>query len=156
MSEKHCLVLIKPDAIKRRLTGEIVARFERAGLVVQEMIARSPTPDMVRAHYSQLNNEVLIGVIDYFCSTKHEDGRSIPVIAIVFFGNNAIEICRKLVGVTQCSFALPGTIRGDFGNESYQNRKNLPMKRRAIRNLVHASDSPHAYEREYNVWFRFM
>ena len=151
---ERCLVLIKPDAVKRGLVGEFLSRFERAGLRIDMIRSFFPSEAMVRSHYFEItNNVVKDAIVRYFCETKYESGGLVPVVVVVLSGTNAIHVCRKLIGATQCSEASPGTIRGDFGTENYVSRDHLPKIQRAIRNLVHASDSERSFEIEYDVWF---
>lgn len=148
-----CLVLIKPDAVKRKLTGEILSRFERTGLQINVVKSVYPTPELVKRHYYAICVEdIKTSIVHYFCETKYEDGEAVPVIVALLSGFNAIQVCRKLLGATECSKALPGTIRGDYGTEDYESRKFSPKTNRAIRNLVHASDSPGAAMLEWKVW----
>jgi nucleoside-diphosphate kinase len=172
------LVLVKPDAFKRGLVGRIIARFERAGLNLDEMkIIKKPLTEIVKKHYPddkkwlrsigrktidtyKKYNFALIN--DLSTDDALEIGKLIrkwlvqyitsgPVVAIVIRGNHAIELVRKLVGNTAPLFAELGSIRGDFSIDS----PDLADKeKRAIQNLVHASGSVEEAEREISLWFK--
>ena len=177
MAIERTFVMIKPDGVKRGLIGEIISRFEKVGLKVvglkmfkfsRELAERfypseeewyRKVGEKTLGTYSEIgkdpkedfgtDNSVEIGkiikkwLVDFISSS--------PVVAMVLEGNRAIEIGRKLVGHTLPYKAMPGTIRGDFSVES-PDLANI--KKRAIINLVHASDSPETAEREIGLVFK--
>ncbi|MGB6607180.1 MAG: nucleoside-diphosphate kinase [Atribacterota bacterium] len=170
------LVLIKPDAFKRGLVGEIITRFERVGLRLEEMRIVNATTKIVERHYPDDKNWVrsvgkktvdtyqkynLNIVEDLGTDDALEVGNLVrkwlirqitsgPIIAIILSGNHAIEVVRKIVGNTVPLFAELGTIRGDFSIDS----PDLSAKeKRAIQNLVHASSTIEEAEREISLWF---
>jgi nucleoside-diphosphate kinase len=134
LAAERTLVLIKPDAIRRKLAGEILARFERRGLEI--VGARLLMVDRVLAgeHYAEHSEKPFFGeLVDFITSG--------PTLALVLQGESAISVVRTTMGATNPTEAAPGTIRGDFA---------LAMPD----NLVHGSDSAVSAEREIGLWFR--
>jgi len=171
MMEKS-LVLIKPDGVQRGLISEIIGRFERVGLKLIAIKMVHPTHDDVEKHYT-LTDEWMLGVYtkakakyesvgEKFPFTDHQSyGKSIknglvnflkssPVVAMVWEGETAVSLIRKMVGNTEPASAAPGTIRGDLSHDSYalSNSQNRP-----IRNLVHASGNIKEADHEIGIWF---
>jgi nucleoside-diphosphate kinase len=130
---ERTLVLIKPDAMGRRLAGEILGRFEQRGLTVRA--ARLTTVDRARAerHYAEHKEKPFFGELVEFIT-------SAPTLALVLEGESAVSVVRTTMGATNPVDAAPGTIRGDLA---------LAMPD----NLVHGSDSPESAEREIALWF---
>ena len=126
---QETLVLIKPDAVKRQLSGEILGRYERKGLVIKALkLLQVP-----RELYAEHKEKPFFGeLVDFITSG--------PVLAFVLAGDNAIVSVRALNGATNPVDAAPGSIRGDYA---------LTMDA----NVVHASDSPEAAAREIHLWF---
>jgi len=177
---ERTLVLIKTDAVQRGLSGEIIRRFERAGLSVIGLKLTKPSIEFARKHYAttdvqlkQMGNKTLstykeLG-IDPIKSLGTADSKEIgsmvhewnaeflasgPVIAIVLQGVHAIKKVRAICGATMPKDAQPGTIRGDFSSAS---PAIANMQKSAVYNLMHASDNendPKEPEREINHWFR--
>lgn len=144
--KEKTLVLLKPDAVQRNLVGEIVSRFERAGLKLVAMKLVLPTKDQAYTHY-KINPNLPQTILDHLANFLSAS----PVVAMVLEGNKAIPIVRKLVGSTEPLQSDVGTIRGDFTIDSY----DLADKDgRAVRNLVHASSSSEDAEKETKVWFK--
>ena len=175
---ERTLVLIKPDAFKRGLVGEIVSRFERAGLRLEETKIVNATTEIVGKHYPDDKNWIRsVGkkTVDtyqkYHLNITEDLGTgdalkigelvrkwliqqitSGPMIALILSGNHAVEAVRKMVGNTVPLFAEPGTIRSDFSIDSPE----LSMKeKRAVQNLVHASSTIEEANREISLWFEF-
>ena len=170
---EQTLILIKPDGVKRNLIGKIISRLEDSGLKVCALKMVWPDAKLAEQHYP-LDEEWAKAVFkktktafekenkefefsDYkkygkfIQDSLKEFIRESPVVALVVKGPHAIEIVRKMVGVTEPRQAAPGTIRGDFASiESYE-RSNAD--KRAVRNLIHASDSPENAQREISLWF---
>lgn len=132
MSERT-LVLIKPDAVRRGLVGEIISRFERKGLTVDALVLRTMDGELADAHYADHVSKAFYPPLRDFMTGG-------PLVAAIISGDEAITVVRSLVGATDGRVAAPGTIRGDL---SLSNRENL----------VHASDSPESAEREIKLWF---
>ncbi|MGC8555769.1 MAG: nucleoside-diphosphate kinase [Conexivisphaera sp.] len=132
-NEERTLVVVKPDAVSRGLVGEILSRFERKGFRIVELrmirLERNQAEDFYSPHKGKDFFEDLISFIT-----------SGPVVAAVLEGRNAIEAVRILIGPTDSSKAPPGTVRGDLG---------LGL----TANVIHASDSKEAFEREVEVLF---
>ncbi len=133
MAVESTLVLIKPDAVQRKLAGEILARFERRGLDVRA--AKFLTVDRALAdeHYAEHREKPFFGELVEFIT-------SAPTLALVLEGESAISVVRTTMGATNPTDAAPGTVRGDLA---------LAMPD----NLVHGSDSPESAQREIALWF---
>ena len=145
-TKERTLVLLKPDAVQRNLVGEIVGRFERAGLKIVAMKLVLPTKDQAYTHY-KINPNLPQNILDHLANFLSAS----PVVAMVLEGNKAIPIVRKLVGSTEPLQSDVGTIRGDFTLDSYD---LADADKRAVRNLVHASSSVEDAEKETKVWFK--
>ncbi|HKD97134.1 MAG TPA: nucleoside-diphosphate kinase [Micromonosporaceae bacterium] len=130
---QRTLVLIKPDAVRRGLVGRIVDRFEAKGLIIDAMVRRTMDAALADAHYAEHLDKPFYPPLKAFMTGG-------PLVAMVLEGDEAIEVVRALVGVTDGRKAAAGTIRGDM---SLSNRENL----------VHASDSPESAAREIKLWF---
>ena len=133
MALERTLILIKPDAMSRGLAGEILARFERRGLVVQEARLVRVDRDLAERHYAEHSEKPFFGeLVDFITSG--------PTLAFVLEGEGAIGTARKTIGATNPADADPGSLRGEFA---------LAMPN----NLVHGSDSPESAAREIALWF---
>src|SRR3954447_12847305 len=133
MAVEQTLILIKPDAVQRRLAGEILARIERRGFVVRAGKLLKVSRELGEAHYAEHREKPFFGeLVDFITSA--------PTLALVVEGEGAIATMRKTIGATNPAEATPGSIRGDFA---------LAMPN----NLVHGSDSPESAQREIALWF---
>jgi nucleoside-diphosphate kinase len=130
---ERTLVLIKPDAVRRGLVGEILSRFERKGLTIDVLVKREMDAELADAHYAEHLDKPFYPALKEFMTGG-------PLIAMILSGDSAIDVVRNLVGATDARKAAAGTIRGDLANS---NRENL----------VHASDSPDSAKREIALWF---
>jgi nucleoside-diphosphate kinase len=131
---ERTLVLIKPDAMQRGLTGEILSRLEGRGLRMIALRLFQMDEGLARRHYGEHEGKPFYeGLISYITAC--------PIVAAVFEGTNAVETVRKTMGATNPAAAEPGTIRGDFGLETG-------------RNLIHGSDSTESAKREVALFFR--
>ncbi|MDO8430504.1 MAG: nucleoside-diphosphate kinase [Candidatus Taylorbacteria bacterium] len=170
---ERTLVIIKPDGIQRTLMGEIISRYERAGLKLIAMKMMIPSPDLIEKHYTldpewrRVTGEKTIrgyknkGLeppnMDPFEITRILLGRLVkymtsgPIIPMVWEGAHAVAIIRKLTGGTEPLMSDVGTIRGDFVIDSYQ---MTDSDGRSLRNLVHASGSVKEAEDEIKHWFK--
>lgn len=130
---ERTLILLKPDAVQRGLSGQILSRFEAKGLKIVALKLMKITPELAAKHYeAHKEKKFYPGLVKFMTSS--------PVVALALEGIDAIKVCRNLMGATFGADAAPGTIRGDFGiSRSY--------------NLVHGSDSPEAAERELKLFF---
>lgn len=127
------LVLLKPDAVRRKVCGEIIARFERKGLTISAMKLLTLTPEMAAEHYAEHKGKPFyLELIEFITSG--------PVVALVLTGPNAVKMVRNMMGATDPANAAPGTIRGDYA---------------AImsKNIVHGSDSLASAEKEIAIYF---
>jgi len=130
---ERSLVLIKPDAMQRRLTGTIISRLEGQGLKPVALKMLHLDKALAERHYAIHADKPFFGdLISYITST--------PIIAIVFEGEGAVETIRKIMGATDPAQAEPGTIRSDFGSDIQQN-------------VVHGSDSVETAEEEIKLFF---
>jgi nucleoside-diphosphate kinase len=133
MAVERTLILAKPDAVSRSLAGEILARFERRGLVVRAARLVTASRELGETHYAEHREKPFFGeLVDFITSA--------PTLAFVLEGEGAITTARKTIGATNPADAEPGSLRGDFA---------LAMPN----NLVHGSDSPESAEREIALWF---
>ena len=130
---ERTLVLIKPDAVQRGLTGAILARYEAKGFTVVALEQRVATPAEADAHYAEHVGKPFFDGLKSFIT-------SAPLVAIVLEGEKAVEAVRLMNGTTDSATAAPGTIRGDHSLS-----KSL--------NLVHGSDSAESAAREISIWF---
>ena len=130
---ERSLVLIKPDAVRRGLVGEILGRFERKGIVVEAMVLRNMDAQLADEHYADHVEKAFYPPLKEFMTSG-------PLVAVVLAGDEVIEVVRAMIGSTDGRKAAAGTIRGDL---SLSNRENL----------VHASDSPESAKRELGLWF---
>ncbi len=175
---EQTLVLIKPDGVRRQLVGEIISRFERAGLKIKALKLVRPSKSLLEKHYpttekwfrsvgekvlklyeeKKIDPQKELGTFD-----PSEIGRLVkswlvsgymssgPVVALVLSGYHAVDNARKICGYTYPYNADMGTIRGDFSLDSpiYAN-----LEKRAVENLIHASESLEEAHREIKLWFR--
>ena len=130
---ERSLVLIKPDAVRRGLLGEILSRFERKGLTVEALELRTRDAPLADAHYAEHVAKAFYPPLKDFMTSG-------PLAAVVLSGDSVIEVVRTMIGATDGRKAAAGTIRGDL---ALSNRENL----------VHASDSAESAERELALWF---
>ncbi|MEU4695029.1 nucleoside-diphosphate kinase [Actinoplanes sp. NPDC023714] len=130
---ERSLVLIKPDAVRRGLLGEILSRFERKGLVIEALELRTMDASLADAHYAEHVEKAFYPPLKDFMTSG-------PLAAVILSGDSVIEVVRAMIGATDGRKAAAGTIRGDL---ALSNRENL----------VHASDSPESAERELALWF---
>jgi nucleoside-diphosphate kinase len=143
---QRTLVLLKPDAVARGLTGRVLARFEEALLKIVAAKMVWMDAELTRQHYFDLEDRFGAQVFNSMARFM----QSGPVIAIVLEGVDAVPCVRKMVGATYPDQAAPGTIRGDFAHVSkaYANANGV-----AVANLVHASGNAEEAEYEIGVWF---
>lgn len=130
---EQTLVLLKPDAVRRGLAGEILGRFERKGLAIVRAELRTIDGAFADRHYVEHVERDFYPPLRAFITSG-------PLLALVLAGDTAIDVVRTIIGPTDGRKAPGGTVRGDF---STSNRENL----------VHASDSPDAAAREIALWF---
>ena len=127
------LILVKPDAFERGLTGEVLARFERKGLRIVAMKHMTVGRDLAEEHYAEHRERPFFGDLVDFTTGG-------PLVALVLEGHEAVTAARQVIGATNPLEAAPGSMRGDWGLE-------------VTFNLVHGSDSDESAEREIAIWF---
>jgi nucleoside-diphosphate kinase len=127
------LILVKPDAFERNLTGEIIARFERKGLRIAALKLMTLELGLAERHYAEHSEKPFFGELIDFITRG-------PLVAMVLEGQSAVEASRQVIGATNPIEAAPGSIRGDFATE-------------VTFNLVHGSDAPETAEREIALFF---
>jgi len=127
------LILVKPDAFERGLTGEIVARFERKGLRIVAMKHMTVDRPLAEEHYAEHRERPFFGDLVEFITGG-------PLVAMVLEGYEAVTAARQVIGATNPLEAAPGSIRGDFAVE-------------VGKNMVHGSDAPESAEREAKLFF---
>lgn len=125
--------MVKPDGVARGLVGEVISRFERKGLKLENVRTLTITEELARTHYAEHVDKPFFGELEEFITSG-------PVVAMEWSGESAISVCRDLMGATDPKNAAPGTIRGDFGLAVTQN-------------LVHGSDGPESAVRELGIFF---
>jgi nucleoside-diphosphate kinase len=130
---ERTLILVKPDAFARGLTGEIIRRFEDKGLKITALRHMQVTEDLAKQHYAEHDGKPFFGELVEFITSG-------PIVAMVLEGEQAIKAARQVIGATNPLEAAPGSIRGDFAIEVGQN-------------MVHGSDSPESGEREAKLFF---
>jgi nucleoside-diphosphate kinase len=133
LAAEQTLVLIKPDAVGRKLAGDILARFERRGLEIRAAKLLTVDRALAEEHYAEHKEKPFFGELVEFIT-------SAPTLALVLAGESAISVVRTTMGATNPVDAAPGTIRGDLA---------LAMPD----NLVHGSDSAESAKREISLWF---
>jgi nucleoside-diphosphate kinase len=130
---ERTLILVKPDAFARNLTGEIIARFERKGLRLGGLKQITMTTELAQRHYAEHEGKPFYdGLVSFITSG--------PLVAMVLEGERAVEAARQVIGATDPLNAAPGSIRGDLAIELTQN-------------MVHGSDSPESAAREVGLFF---
>lgn len=127
------LILVKPDAFERALTGEVIARFERKGLRVAALKTMEAVEEVAHAHYAEHTEKPFFGELVEFITGG-------TLVAMVLEGTEAVAAARQLIGATNPVEAAPGSIRGDYALE-------------VTFNMVHGSDSDESAEREIAIWF---
>jgi nucleoside-diphosphate kinase len=138
MALETTLILFKPDAIAKNLTGEVLARFQKEGFLIRGIKMMSLSDEILAEHYSH------IAAMPFFPSVRGFMQET-PVIALALEGENIISRVRDLIGPTDSTTAAAGTIRGDLGDKSGDSK---------MRNVCHASDSPEAAATEIKRFFK--
>jgi nucleoside-diphosphate kinase len=130
---ERTLILVKPDAFDRGLTGEVIGRFERKGLKLAALKLMQVERDLAERHYGEHRSKPFFPDLVEFITRG-------PLVAMVLEADDAVEAARQVIGATNPLDAAPGSIRGDFAIE-------------ITYNLVHGSDSPNSAEREVELFF---
>jgi nucleoside-diphosphate kinase len=130
---ERTFLMVKPDGVRRGLVGEIILRFENKGYKLAELQMLTPSRERAEAHYEVHRGKPFFdGVVSFITSG--------PVVAMVWEGENVIEVSRKLMGATKPTESAPGTIRGDYSHSIEQN-------------LIHGSDAAETAATEIKLWF---
>ena len=130
---ERTLILVKPDAFARNLTGEIIARFERKGLTLVALALQTMTRELAERHYAEHEGKSFFEELVQFITSG-------PLVAMVLEGGQAVDAARQVIGATNPLQASPGSIRGDYAISVGQN-------------MVHGSDSPESSAREVALFF---
>ncbi len=133
MATEQTLILVKPDAFARGLTGEIIARFERKGLTISQLQKMTLTEEQAKEHYAEHDGKPFFGELVEFITSG-------PLVAMVLEGEDAIKAARQVIGATNPLEATTGSIRGDFATQVGQN-------------MVHGSDAVESGQREAGIFF---
>jgi nucleoside-diphosphate kinase len=133
MAVESTFVMVKPDGVARGLVGEVIARFERKGLTLENVRMLTIDDDLASRHYAEHVDKPFFPELVAFITSG-------PVVAMQWSGEGAVAVARTLMGVTNPAEAGPGTIRGDFGLE-------------ITNNIVHGSDSLDSANRELSIFF---
>ena len=170
--QERSLVLLKTDAVQRNLIGEIVKRLEQTGLKIVALKMINASEEQLLAHYNKDDawySKKGEGIVEDLKSMGKpvekepiEYGKDIirtivhymqesPVVAMILEGNQATKVVTKIVGTTEPTSSDVGTIRGDYTLDSFA---HATYENRAVRNLVHQSESPEEAEREIEIWFK--
>ena len=128
------LVIVKPDGVERRLTGEIIARLERKGLSIAAAELRTISREVAEVHYGEHSDKPFFGELVDFIT------RSPAMVMVIEGPQDTYKVVRNLMGATNPKDAAPGTIRGDLAIDMGEN-------------LIHGSDSPESAEQEISLWF---
>ena len=133
MAVEHTFIMVKPDGVARGLVGEVISRLERKGLGREKIRGLTITEDLARTHYAEHVDKPFFPELVQFITSG-------PVVAMEWSGEDAISVCRGLMGATDPKQAVPGTIRGDLGLV-------------VTENIVHGSDGPESAARELELFF---
>jgi nucleoside-diphosphate kinase len=147
---ERTLILIKPDAVQRGLMGEVLTRFEKAGLKVVGMKMVNPDEEHYHYHYEGISKMISRRGEDAF-RRNLESMKAGPVVALVLEGVEAVSIGRKIVGDTEPRSAAPGTIRGDYAHMTFDHANGKGV---GLPNLVHASGNSEEAKQEVEHWFK--
>lgn len=163
------LVLVKPDGVKRNLIGEIIRRFESRGLKVIAMELVEANKELLRKHYNMddydyvltLGHTDVTGFTDQQKQEKYEKSLKVleacqlqmvegPLVKMILEGEDGVALVREVVGKTDPAKSPAGSIRGDLGEDSFE---EADKEQRSVYNLVHASGTPEEAEKEIKLWF---
>ncbi len=134
MPVERSLILFKPDAVQRKLCGELLSRIERKGLKLIGLKMLQVTPELSKQHYAEHVTKKFYPLLEAFITSG-------PVVALAVEGIEAVKVMRAMMGSTNGRDSAPGTIRGDFSSSRQMN-------------LIHGSDSPEAAQRELAIYFQ--
>lgn len=146
---EQTLIILKPDAVKRGITGEIITRFEKVGLKIVGIKMLQPDREHFYQHYEGISKMVSRRGEEAFNVTLEmmQEG---PVIAVVLEGIKAVSLVRKMVGETEPEKAAPGTVRGDYAHMGFEHSNKEKI---GVPNVIHASGDPEEAAAEIKHWF---
>lgn len=130
---QRTLILLKPDAVSKKICGKVISRFEEAGFTIRGCKMMHLSPEILKDHYAHIADKPFYPEVETFM-------RSVPVIGLVLEGDDIIAKIRDMLGVTDSKKAAPGTIRAEFGVDM-------------MVNVAHASDGPEAADKEVHRFF---
>jgi nucleoside-diphosphate kinase len=173
-SKERTLVIIKPDGVQRSLIGEIIKRYERTGLKLIALKMVTPTEEHATTHYCEVGGDAWLEEVGRKARAAYEkkglespyknnreNGEAVlksnarylssgPVVCMIWQGNQAVGLVRKITGATEPLSSDVGTIRGDFTLDTYA---LADVDQRSVRNLIHASGTVEEAEKEIPIWF---
>jgi nucleoside-diphosphate kinase len=142
MKKEPALIIIKPDGVSKKLIGHILTKFAETDLELVAIKIAKPTRALAEEHYKHIRKQPFFeGVIAYFLGKFHLEKK---LLAIIYYGTNAIKKCREAAGATNPEEAAPASIRGSFGRITTQG---------IFENVVHVSSDKREAEREIKLWF---
>ncbi len=136
--KERTYVMLKPDGVRKHLLLEVIKRFEQNNLMITNLKEMKLTEELIHEHYAHVSDKPFFPKLEEYMLSG-------PVIAMIIEGEDAVNRVRKLMGPTNCKEALPGTIRGDYGNKDDENCRTY--------NVIHGSDSVENAEIEVNRFF---
>mgnify|MGYP005822679973 FL=1 len=136
--KERTYVMLKPDGVRKHLLLEVIKRFEQNNLMITNLKEMKLTEELIYEHYAHVSDKPFFPKLEEYMLSG-------PVIAMIIEGEDAVNRVRKLMGPTNCKEALPGTIRGDYGNKDDENCRTY--------NVIHGSDSVENAEIEVNRFF---
>lgn len=143
---EQSLIFVKPDGVERGLVGEIISRFEKAGLTIAGMKMVWIDKDHAKKHYSAHVGKSFYPPVENYVTSG-------PIVVAVLEGPGAVAVVRKMVGSTEPHSALPGTIRGDFAHMTYSHADG-EASHLGLRNVIHASGNLEEAKEEIKLWFK--
>ncbi len=146
---ERTLIILKPDAVQRGIVGEVLSRFEKAGLKIVAMKMVAPDKEHFHAHYEGISKLISRWGEDIYNITLSHMTES-PVIAAVLEGIDSVEHVRKMVGTTDPKESAPGTIRGDY---THVPRADTNKRGSTLPNIIHASGNAEEAAEEIKLWF---
>jgi len=146
---ERTLIIFKPDSVSRGIVGEILARFEKAGLKIVGTKMLQPNTEFFHHHYEKIGTMITRHGQKIFDTTV-EMMKAGPVVAVVLEGVDTVAVVRKMVGSTESKSALPGTIRGDYSHMSFAHADEQGI---GLPNILHASGDVKEAEQEIKHWF---
>jgi len=140
--KQPALIIIKPDGVSKKLTGNILTKFSQSKLEIIAIRIIKTTRKLAEEHYKQLKGQPFFDeLVSYFCGKFHNEKK---LMAIIYYGEDAVKICRKIAGATNPEQAAPESIRGSYGRITTKG---------IFENVVHVSSDKREAKREIKLWF---